>query len=321
MKKFILLCVMSISLINAQEIDLNENLLLHYKFDGDLSDESLNSYDGTGVALNYTFDRFGNHEKAILFNGWSTYVDFPNIAELKPQLPVSFSFWIRYDSSAYADRDVFNTSFNVTKSAGVFFNNQSVTGKYAVNFGDGSLTLSSSTRRSMISNNFIETGVWHHISIVVVSGQEILLYKDGDLTRSVYDGSGGELAYSDDPGTIGRHYRGFQIINYFKGAIDDFYYWDKVLSETEITKVFNGESLSVSKFKSSFKLYVNSETNCLEIFGISNLVEVIVYELKGRELIRTNKVNELNLSTYKKGMYIVVLNSNNQTYSKKIIIN
>src|SRR5690606_2941820 len=90
---------------------IEENLLLHYKFDGNTIDESGNGFDGLASNVTYTADRFGNVNSAVYFNGANSFIDLPNLAALKPQLPVSFSFWIKYDSSDYQDRAVFNTSF------------------------------------------------------------------------------------------------------------------------------------------------------------------------------------------------------------------
>ena len=64
------------------------------------------------------------------------YVNFPNLEELKPELPVSFSFWIKYTSDSNLDRAVFNTSFEEDINSGVFFTSSQATNRYALGFGN-----------------------------------------------------------------------------------------------------------------------------------------------------------------------------------------
>src|SRR5690606_41697402 len=78
---------------------------------GDTNDSSINGNDGINFGATFANDRFGNPNSAIYFDGVNDYVNFPNISELKPDLPISFSFWIKYESYNSDDRDVFNTSF------------------------------------------------------------------------------------------------------------------------------------------------------------------------------------------------------------------
>lgn len=219
---------------------LKENLLLDYSFKNNLNDSSGNNFHATNYGAKFTSDRFGKENRAIVFDGVDDYLEFPNNAELRPQFPISFSFWIRYDSEEVTDRDVFNTSFENDRNSGVYFNSQSSTGNYAVNFGDGSLNYLSSTRRTFVANSSIKTNVWKHIVIVLVSELEMKIYVDGDLKSGTTSGEGGGLQYSELPGCIGRHDRSIsEEPNYFKGAIDSFKYWDRELEDEEVTELFN----------------------------------------------------------------------------------
>jgi len=181
---------------------LIDGALLHYPFDGNFEDVTVNEYHGTNSGTVFTTDRLGNENSAVLFDGIDDYIDFPNLLELKPELPLSFSFWIRYDSEDTSNRSVFNTSFEAGTNSGVYFNSQSSTGYYAVNFGEGS-------------------------------------YVDKIKTEGTYSGSGGDLQYSDTSGSLGRHYRSpVDFVNYFKGALDDFRYWNRTLTEDEIEELY-----------------------------------------------------------------------------------
>ena len=185
--------------------DLEQNLLIYYPFDGNTIDASANSYDGIESSITYVEDRNGNPNSACYFNGFSSFVDFPNVSALKPNLPVSFAFWIKYDSDDFEDRALFNTSLEEDVNTGVYFTTQSSTGKYAVGYGDGSDGYNSNSRRTYVSDSQIETGVWHHVAIVVNSATNMEIYIDCDEFGGSYSGSGGSLEYSIDPGSLGRH--------------------------------------------------------------------------------------------------------------------
>lgn len=216
------------------------NLLLHYPMDGNANDLSNNAFTGTVSGVTFGPDRFNTPNSAAYFDGLDDFIDFPNTQDLKPDFPISFSFWIKYDSEDYLDRDVFNTSFEDDINTGVFFNSQQSTGNYAVNFGDGSEQYVSQTRRTYVSNQTITINEWHHVVLILREATDMSIYIDCTEYGGEYSGTGGDLVYSDTPGTLGRVDRNLLIPeNYFKGAIDDFRYWDREISTSEILELCN----------------------------------------------------------------------------------
>ena len=117
--------------------NLSDHLLLHYTFDGNTNDVSGNNYNGIPFGVTYGPDRNGNPNSACYFNGIDNYVNFPNLAALKPNLPVSFAFWINYASEDYNKQVVFNTSFEENRCTGVWFNSSLAENGHAINFGNG----------------------------------------------------------------------------------------------------------------------------------------------------------------------------------------
>ena len=201
-RSIIILVFLVLATTNAQTIE--DDLLLHYNFNNNLLDVSGNNNNPTNFGAVFTADRDGNTNGAILFDGIDDYLELPNITSLKPQLPVSFSFWIRYDSDNPNDRDVFNTSFEDDVNTGIFFNSQQSTGNFAINYGDGSNSYTYSTRRTYVSNHAINTGEWKHVAIVVSGENNMQIYVDCVEYGGVYSGSGGDLSYSNLSGVIGK---------------------------------------------------------------------------------------------------------------------
>jgi gliding motility-associated-like protein len=237
MKKVLLLILILSFQTNSQE------LLLHYKFDNNVDDSTGNSFTGNSSGVTFVVDRNGNPDSAVSFDGVNDFIDFPNIEKLKPNLPVSFSFWIKYESDDVQDRVVFNTSFKEDVNSGVYLTTQSSTGKLAVGFGDGSSSFTSVNRRSYLSNNIIQSNAWHQIHIVILSNTNMKVYLDCIETGGSYSGTGSGLNYSANPGSLGRHDQNPSSVAsyYFKGVLDDFKYYKgeivPTLMETSFTNL------------------------------------------------------------------------------------
>ena len=279
MKKITLLAVLCFSLAGFAQ-DLSQNLLLHYPFDGNADDVSGQDYHAMPTNVTYVADRFGTPNSACHFNGTSSYVNFPNLGELKPPLPVSFSFWIKYDSANYQQQVVFNTSMEENHATSVVFNSTGSTNQYVINCADGNYNYGSNSRRSYASNSVIETQNWHFITVIVNSETDMQIYVDCVENGGVYSGTGGSLAYSANPGCLGRHDRSNDApADYFMGAIDDFRYWDKALTPDEINKICD-EELSTDEAVAAvneIKVYPNPASDVLHIQSKQPIQKVMVY--------------------------------------------
>ena len=307
--------------------NISNGLLLDYNFDNNTSDNSGNSFDATIYGATYTIDRFGNPSSALYFDGIDDYIEFPNNSMLKPQLPVSFSFWIKYDSTFNQDREVINTSFEENRSTGVSFNAQSSTGNFAINFGDGTYNYTSSTRRTYVTNSSIQIDTWYHIAVIVSSATDMKIYVDCVDYGGSYSGTGGNLVYSNTPGGIGRHDRHMVLpANYFKGTIDDFKYWSRAISINEVNNLCNSLNIEDNTLETinDLSIFPNpSKNGFFELnkkFG--NIESYRVYDSFGK-LICNKKYqsNELNLSSLSNGVYFIEFKTDENIFVKKVIIN
>lgn len=303
--------------------DLTDNLLLHYPFDGNTGDASGNGYDATPFGVTLAPDRFGNPNSAYYFDGVDDYINFPNLSQLKPVLPVSFAFWIKYDSSDYDHQVVFNTSFEENHATSVVFNAQNGTGKYVINFADGQYFYGSSSRRSYVSNRTISTTEWHHVAIIVNSATNMQIYVDCKEYGGVYSGEGGDLAYSLFPGCLGRHDRSMsEPVGYFQGYIDEFRYWDRALQAADLIELC-GELLSVDDIAASprqVSLYPNPTDGLVYIESNFTIDGITIFNLSGQEVYKGKSQEILNVSGYVSGIYLVKLSSESTTEIKKLVI-
>jgi len=325
MNKIITFIIIFLFFLPTFSQTINENLLIHYKFDGDTNDSSGNNYNGTPIGGAYTVDRFGNENSAFYFDGIDDYIDLLNISELKPDLPVSFSFWIKYNSTDFMDQEVFDTSFEDDKSSGIWFNSQSSTGKYSVSFGNNTSNFTSSNRRTFVSEQIIEVTNWHHIAIVIQSIDDIKIYIDCEDLGGVYSGSAQNLNYSSTPGSIGRHDRNTSLpANYFNGILDDFRYWNKSLTIDEINQLCNS-TLSVAEHDNpdfSIIIYPNPAGNLLFLNSNSIEIEKIKIFNSLGQVIYTSEFNSIiDISNLKTGLYYINLISSNGVITKQFLKN
>jgi hypothetical protein len=317
-KLLILLCVL-LSFSGTSQI--NNNLLIYYPFDGNSNDASGNNYHGQDFGVAYTSDRFGNPNSACYFNGTNSYINFPNLNNLKPNLPVSFSFWIKYDNNSFQNQVVFNTSYEENRSSSVVFNSESSTNKYVINYADGTYSYSPATRRSYVSNSIIDTNNWHNIVIVVTGSNNMKIYVDCVETSGTYSGTGGGLAYSTQPGCLGRHDRSLTLpADYFKGDIDEFRYWDRALNENDVTLLCQALS-NDSYLVDTIKIYPNPAKDILYISSNSiDIKEIEIYNYLGQEVYNSIFKSSIDVSNFKTGVYVLKVSTLESSFLRKIII-
>lgn len=297
--------------------------ILHYPFDNNALDDSGNNYNGIIFGATFGSDRFGNPNSAVYFDGIDDYIEFPNITELKPDLPVSFSFFIKYDDLEYENSTVFNTSFEEDVNSGIYMNIQSSTGKYQISYGDGSNFYTSSSRRTYTNNSIIDNTSWHHIAIIVNSATDMKIYVDCVETGGTFSGTGGNLQYSTLPGNIGRHDRSLtDPADYFKGAIDDFKYWNRELNEQEVIDLCNTLDLNEFSLNDEFVTIYPNPTNGIINFETNNhnIDRLDIYNTLGQKVLSEKMKSSFNLSHLSKGIYIVKFYNETSALTKRIII-
>ncbi|MCR9182479.1 MAG: T9SS type A sorting domain-containing protein [Flavobacteriaceae bacterium] len=311
------------SIVSSQTIQ--DNLLLHYPFNGNTQDMSGNEYHAQEIGVTYVDDRHGNQESAIYFNGINNYINLPNVPELKPDLPVTFSFWVKYASMASSDRELFNTSFEEDKNTGIFFNSTEITAQYSISFGDGSANYTPATRRTYTSNSTIELNEWVNIIAVVQSSTNMQIYVNCEETGGNYSGTGGDLQYSILPGSIGRHDRimGYPA-SYFKGSLDDFMYWDRVLNESEILKICDDRlAIEDNLLKpDDLWIYPNPSNGIIHIImkGDVEFDFIQISDAMGKEVFNSNFEDIIDIGFLKSGIYIFKVYNSDITITKKIIL-
>lgn len=281
-----------------------DGLLLHYPFSGNTYDVSGNGFDGICNAT-LAADRFDNPNSAYSFNGVDEYIDFPNVSELEPELPVSISLWVKFDDLGATKSTVFTTDFAQNNHSGIWINVTSE-GYLAVSYGDASGHTSSENRRTKHGSTALNTDMWYHIVVIIRGPHEMDIYIDCVYDNGYYYGTGGDLGYTSNPGSIGRKdaHTSYPAY-YFKGTVDDFRYWNRELTLNEIDYICNSLSSNEEYINNNdIIIYPNPANDFLNIETANNNVEKIVLRNTMGQIIYEGsfqtkiKINHLILGVY-----------------------
>jgi hypothetical protein len=298
---------------------INNDLILHYNFNnGQANDLSGNNLNGS-VNATPTTGISGDPNTAMSFNGINNYIELPNDPILKPQLPVTISVVVLLNSNTSTTTSIFTNDFATNSHTGVWINTSSQ-GMFAANFGDNSGNTSGPNRRSKVGTTILNTGEWYVLTAVIRGANDMDLYVNCRKEEGSYSGSGGSLAYSNQPGSLGRkdsHFNG--PVYYLNGVIDEFRFWNRELNSDEITSLCrtlgNEEHVKINE-PFELKVYPNPVQEILNLdIDFDGLYVVEIYSIDGKKVKSFNNFQILDVSDIQKGQYFLKIlpeNSNVQ---------
>jgi hypothetical protein len=310
--------------------NLDSMLLLYYPFSGNANDISGNNFHGTIYNATLTEDRFGNSNSAYYFNGTNSYIELPNETALKPELPVSFSFWIYLYDINNENSCVLSTDYQENSYTGIRINLNPTTKEISVSYGDGTPnSTTSSSRRTKTGTTIFQNNTWYCVTFVVKDEQDMNIYINGINDNGTYSGSGGPLAYSSNAGTIGKADNYGVPPYYFEGKIDNFRYWNRALTQEDVTLISSSTNINETKDNLSDKLiiYPNPVKDILYIDKKipTNNIEYKIIDILGKNIdngiIQNNSKPHINIESLPTGIYLLILNDGAKNYSVRFIKN
>ena len=190
-------------------------------YNGTATNVVYNEYDGTASNVTYSTGKFG---QAGVFNGSSSYINYDNFTF--PANDFTFSAWANTNNVA----SQYNMITTIAKSGSGFMY---LTFEYnKLFYYDGGSTVSLASSVGSISNN-----TWYHCLITKSSTDGIKLYLNGNLV-----GSNAATTSNPTNGTgqnrIGHYYTPTSI-GHFNGSIDQVRIYDKAISASDVTTLYN----------------------------------------------------------------------------------
>lgn len=219
--------------------------VLHYSFNNSVNDGSGNNFNAiSSNEVTYVADRFNRANQAIYFtqSGTSTSnVITPGFTSQNLSFPFSVSLWFNADS-IYNGECLLRSNGGESSSYHGFvfqFNprieNDPSTTTLSFSFGNGGVPSPGSRNTIFGQENSFTTNQWYHAVVVVRGYNDMDMYINGSkISNTIYSGSANTISYSGG-GTIGMYLGNGK----YKGKMDDYRVYNKVLSQTEVSKLYN----------------------------------------------------------------------------------
>ncbi len=229
-KGILISCMIVISLLKSNSQNLQDGLVIYYKFDNNMADSSGNNNHANGVNFYYSTSRFNVTNQAIHFNGVNA-----RVLDIIP--------------SYFSDRASVSAWFKTEDSR-----NQSIVSKYDANIGKGfeigttplgEVYLKGENGKGDLialksSPGLYTTGMWHHI-VGIVNDSLWQLYLDGQLVNFVTT-ENKDIDLSNDM-QISVGFTDFGILfgdpMFFLGSIDDVRLYNRSLTPEEVLLLYD----------------------------------------------------------------------------------
>jgi len=220
---------------------LDFGLVAHWTFDETnssiLSDASGNEVNGT---LNGFFSNANAHwvpgriGGALRFDGIDDYVSFPGATALEDLYPMTFAGWVLRENDPdggyiLAKRSTTTGYWRLNSGNDNLTWVRQFSGNHPSYTGGGAPVLDQWTHLAFTWNGAGTADASYHATHLYVNGAQV-----ANPTRA--NGSGSPVSDASNLFTIGNRPAG--NTSYFKGSLDDYRLWDRVLSLSEIETLF-----------------------------------------------------------------------------------
>jgi len=225
-------------------------LVAWYPFNGNANDESGNGNDGVVNGAILTSDRFGNVGKAYDFNGTSSYIS--NIISQNDLDSFTVSIWYYSPTPSNSVACLYNIwdATIETNQAHLNLTNTPSTFLYSWINGIGQIDDEFGTRD--ISN-------WHQVIIVKASDSQFT-FVDGVANFGSLSGT--NISFNFNKFELGRELTSGGLLpqTYWIGKLDDVGFWNRALTQQEISDLYNSCELSVNTQPTNQTININNTT-------------------------------------------------------------
>lgn len=200
---------------------LTDNLIFYFKMDGTgntVTDEVGTVGDGTSTGTASVTGKIGN---ARDFDGNDDIIDANYVVAGSVH---SISYWVNLDAIEDDKQQV-----------GLGYIGVDVSNPSQINITSNKITVASTGETSLVALANASTDTWYHVVLTASAGKVLKLYIDSVLQDT-------ETWSIDINGAMAIGALGDSPTNTINGSIDEFGYWDKVLTQAEIDSLYNSGS-------------------------------------------------------------------------------
>jgi hypothetical protein len=338
MKKLLLLLGFALSLLmNAQVPSYvpTNGLVAYYPFNGNANDASINALNGTNGGATLTTDRFGNPISAYSFIG-GTYINILDNSLFNTSQG-TWSAWYCFTAPSGGNGyGLIGKGSNFTSNLGILENQNNISSKISW----------VSNQASSLPPSRTMNGNWHNYVLTWDNSTGIIKgYSDGVLLGQATYNTSFNLNNGKNI-RIGRSDESYW--QSYNGKADDFGIWNRVLTQSEITNLYNANicyqnitvtdtliintgilSYNTVTYNNTVTIYPNPANDQITI-NCGNIANVVGYQIKITNSLGQVMFNQpMNTQQYVvpintwtgQGMYFVsIINAQGQTINTKKII-
>lgn len=218
-------------------------LVARYDFNGNAND-SVAARNGVVSGATLTSNRFGNGSSAYSFNGTSAYIQVADadVFSVTATGKLSISVWVRPGTLSFPD--VEGTGYVHWLGKGVASQHEWTFRMYSAGNSEGrenrisfyAFNPSGGEGAGSYTQDPVVTQEWlHFVGVIDVAAGTIKIYKNGVL-RDTDPLSGYSIVPQNGTAPLRIGTRDFA--SYFKGAIDNLYVYNRVLTDAEIQSLY-----------------------------------------------------------------------------------
>ena len=243
MKKIILLLAMGVALTTqtlfAQVPSYvpTNGLVGYWPFSGNSNDVSTNANNGIANGATLTTDRFGNVDSAYNFIQGNT-INIPNSLSIDNINLASVNIWFKTNTTT--NSQLFKKGNSLTESTAEQIsiqlnyngiNETDVSAKYNSSCVPGNGWVDTFNTTISVNNN-----VWHMLTAVIDSNS-LKCFIDGVLVSSTLAPNVNMDVCNGGGIILGKNWN--SDLDYYNGIMDDIGFWNRALTQQEITNLFN----------------------------------------------------------------------------------
>jgi hypothetical protein len=229
---------------------LADGLIGYYSLDGNANDTSGNANNGVPTNITYSTNRFGVVGAAGNFaqadpSSTQGYVNIPNFSSLS-NYPVTFSAWFTLNSLVAGSGGSIMTLIgkegagSVNEGA-IALMTGGISGAYTNQITYVAFT---SPQENFVTSLTPSTGVWNNLMFTYAADQTATFYLNGNqIAQQVFSNQ----PLTNMPFRIGSSSTGVDGVNHdrpsWDGLIDDVAIYNRALSSTEVTELYNFQAV------------------------------------------------------------------------------
>jgi hypothetical protein len=270
-------------------------LVAYYPFNGNASDESVNSNDGVVNGPTLVDDRFGNQNSAYSFNGISDWIDVQNVLIQQADSAYTINVWVKREDTTNVGVIMCDRSGGATYGAKYLFRTGGTDGFAWISTSLETENEGARDTLKSLSNWTMLTGTYD------VREGVISFYENGKLLSSAQT----KLWYPNlNPTSIGVK-KGPTTEQWFTGSMDDIRVYNKALSDCEIISLYNEDDSKIKvTVQDTLNIYLSQIVTT--VYEASNAATTIkVYPNPTENEVTVSIDNYTNLS----GVTLKVINS------------